>query len=83
MKLQIDTDTSTAELRHHFGVCGLSTVTVTHHRSKTIAGIFINGVNVKSGARFFHHLALMVSEAIQEKDTDDECLELIPQLRAV
>ena len=87
MKLTIDLDSShsDAALRNHFGYepgnATCDVVTSYKHRSKSLVSIFICGMLIKSGDRFFHHLALLVSDAIQEKQMEEEGNLMIGAMR--
>lgn len=87
MELTIDLDSSSsnAAVRNHFGVePGSATcdVTASFSRNKNILkSIFIYGMCIKIEDRFFHHLALLVSEAIQEKQMEEEGNLMIAAMR--
>ncbi|MBL4800180.1 MAG: hypothetical protein JKY50_22520 [Oleispira sp.] len=87
MELTIDLDSSNsnASVRNHFGVDpGDATCKVIanfSHNKKSLKSIFILGMCIKIEDRFFHHLALMVSEAIEEKQMEEEGNMMIGAMR--
>ncbi len=75
MDIQIDTNgpNSDAALRHEFGVDGMEKVTVRYgHTSKAVTKIIISDTPVSCKDRYFHQLALLVSDAIQVRDNADK-----------
>ena len=89
MELTIDLDgaNSNAQIRNHFRYePGSATVNViaTHtRRTNVLSSVFICGMAIKSGDRFFHHLALLVSVAIEEKQMEEEGNLMIGALRTL
>jgi len=87
MELQLDLDgkNSNAKLRNHFGfnpgdsMC--KAVATYSHQKKILKSIYICGMTIKLGDWSFHHLALLVSDAIEEKQMEEEGNLMIPQLR--
>ena len=69
MKLNLDTDTALARVRHHFGVDGMTLVDVIYHRrSGHLASVEINGVVTKKGMPYFADLDCLVRDAEYEQE---------------
>ena len=85
LTIDLDSMNSNAALRNHFGYepgnATVNVVTTYTHTKKTLKSIFICGMTIKSGDRFFHHLALLISEAIEEKQMEEEGNIMIGAMR--
>lgn len=85
MNLQLNTKFTPAYVKHHYVIEGLVNSVARFRPSGDLASVRINGVVYNSSSLYFNHLKFMVIEATRKLDEklDDECLELIPQLRAL
>lgn len=85
LTINLDSLNSNAALRNHFGYepgnATVNVVTTYTHRTKVLSSVFICGMTIKSGDRFFHHLALLVSEAIEEKNMEEDGNIMIGAMR--
>jgi len=85
LTIDLDSSNSNAAIRNHFGYepgnATCNVVPVYHRTTKTLKSVFICGMTIKSKDRFFHHLALLVSEAMQEKQMEEEGNLMIGAMR--
>ena len=87
MELQLNTKFTPAYVKHHYCIDGMVKSVSKFRRSGELASVRISGKVYNSSSLYFNHLKFMVIIAkrkIEEEiKIDDECLELIPQLRTM
>ena len=84
MNLLIDTESALASVRSHFGVKGMTKAKVNRNpRNGNLVSVEIHGVVTKRGMPYFNNLMCLVMDAEAKRELDDDCLALIPQLRAI
>lgn len=87
MNLQLNTVFTPARVKNYYEIDGVVSAVVRSRKSGDIASIKIFDKVYNSSSLYFNHLKFMVIIAkrkIEEEiKIDDECLELIPQLRSM
>lgn len=85
LTIDLDSSSSNAALRSHFGVepgsATCDVVPVYSRLKKTLKSVFIMGMTIESGDQFFRQLALLVSDAIEEKKMEEEGSLMIGAMR--